>query len=131
MALAPISRATSVTIANPTPPTNVVTQYQGSPPTLPGLTPPLNTPQPDVADANIFKFADPGVGAVATGNPVDKLGAPRPELAGLAEGDGTETATYNPPGATAANDWSSQRGTDGNYSETPNASHPSFNTMAK
>lgn len=129
MALAPISRATTVTIANPTPPTNVVAQYQGTPPTLPGLVPPTTGgaagAQPDVTDANIYKFADPLNGAVKTG-----ASAPT-ELSGLAEGDGTEAVIYFPAGATSANDWSSARATDGNYSETPNASHPSFNTRAK
>lgn len=116
MALTPISRATTVTVVNPTPPTNVIAQYQGSPPTLPGLVPPTNTPQPDITAANIYKFADPTNGAVKTG-----ASAPT-ELSGLAEGDGTEAKND------AAHGRLTVRATDGNYSETPNASHPSYGT---
>ena len=118
MALAPISRATTVTVANPTPPTNVPVVYQGTPPTQAGLAA-AGAAAPDVTDANIYKFADPVNGATA------------PQLSGLAEGDGTEAVVYFPAGSTSANDFQSARATDGNYSETPNASHPSFNTRAK
>lgn len=123
MALTPISRATTVTIANATPPTNIPALYQGTPPTDPAL---LRTnagaAAPDVTAANIYKFADPANGALKTG-----ASAPT-ELAGLSEGDGTEVVVYYPAGATSANATAAARGTDGNYTTTPNASHPSYGT---
>jgi hypothetical protein len=106
-----------VTLANPTPPTNVPVVYQGTPPTQPGLAP-AAAPVPDVSAANIFLCADPLNGAVAG------------QLAGRAEADGTEVVAYWPiPGTTtAANATTAGRGTDGAYSETPNKSHPSYGT---
>ena len=109
MALAPIARTTTVTIANPTPPTNVPVVQQGTPPTAAGLTP-SGAPAPD--QTNPWLAADP------------VNGAPAGQLSGLAEADGTEVhATY--PGGQKAHS------TDGNYSTTPNASHPSYNSRAK
>lgn len=118
---AALPRTTTVTLANPTPPTNVPVVYQGTPPTQVGLAPQA-APAPDVSAANIFLCADPLNGAVKpqTSNPT--------ELAGRAEADGTETVVYYPAGSTSANATTAHRSTDGNYTSTPNASHPSYGT---
>ena len=118
---AALPRTTTVTLANPTPPTNVAVVYQGTPPTQSGLVPQA-APAPLVTPAGIFLCADPLNGAIKpqASNPT--------ELAGRAEAEGTEVVVYYPTGATGANATTGARATDGNYSETPNASHPSYGT---
>ena len=107
-----LDRSQSVTLANPTPPTNVAVTYQGTPPTPVGLAP---APTQPLADAGLF--ADPLNGAVATQwTGTDALPVTA-ELAGKAEADGTEVTTVvgNTTGHSVL----------GDYTETPNASHPS------
>ena len=118
---AALPRTTTVTLANPTPPTNVPVVYQGTPPTQSGLVPQA-APVPLVTPAGIFLCADPLNGAIKpqASNPT--------ELAGKAEADGTEVVVYYPTGATGATAFTGARATDGNYTETPNASHPSYGT---
>ena len=117
----PLPRTTTVTLANPTPPTNVAVVYQGTPPTQSGLAPQA-APAPLVTPAGIFLCADPLNGAMKpqSSNPT--------ELAGRAEAETTEVVVYYPAGATSANATTAMRATDGNYSETPNFSHPSYGT---
>lgn len=97
-----LDRTMTVTLANPTPPTNVPVNYQGTPPTPRGLA----AAQAPEADAlNAWLLADPLNGAAA------------PELAGLAEAEGTEISTSY--GSVTSHS------VGGAYSESPNASHPS------
>jgi len=140
---AALSRATNVPCANPTPPTNVPVEYQGTPPTQTGLTgstvggtvggvaPPVGGRPPDVAAANIFLFADPLNGAVQ--GPVVKPDTVRidtgaataraAELAGKAEFSGLTSKVD------AASGRLTTRGVvTPAYSETPNLSHPSYGT---
>ena len=56
-----LDRSQSVTLANPTPPTNVAVTYQGTPPTPVGLAP---APTQPIETSGLF--ADPLNGAVAT-----------------------------------------------------------------
>ena len=127
---AALSRATTVTSANPTPPTNVPVVYQGTPPTQTGLTP-AQAPAPDVAAANIILFSDPLNGAVQ--GPVVKPDTVRidtgaataraAELAGKAEFSGLTSKVD------AASGRLTTRGVvTPAYSETPNLSHPSYGT---
>jgi hypothetical protein len=97
-----LDRTMTVTLANPTPPTNSVVTYQGTPPTPRGLAPAVIT-DPDALNA--WLLADPLNGAAA------------PELAGLAEADGTEISTTT--GRVTGHS------VGGAYSEAPNTSHPS------
>jgi hypothetical protein len=78
-----LDRTQTVTLANPTPPTNSVVTYQGTPPTPQGLVPVTISP-PDALNA--WLLADPANGAAA------------PDLAGLAEADGTEISTTEASG---------------------------------
>jgi hypothetical protein len=124
-----LSRGTTVTSANPTPPTNVPVVYQGTPPTTTGLVP-AQAPAPDVAAANIILFSDPLNGA--TQGPVVKPDIITPagavatraaELAGKAEFSGLTSKVD------AASGRLSPRGVvSPGYSETPNLSHPSYGT---
>ena len=123
-------RTTTVTCGNPTPPTNVPVVYQGTPPTPAGLTP-AAAPAPDVAAATMWTCADPLNGAVANvavGPAFVPAISPSAQLAGRAEAETTEVNAYWPiPGTTtAAQATHAAHGTDGNYSETPNKSHPSY-----
>ena len=107
-----LDRSQSVTLANPTPPTNVAVTYQGTPPTPVGLAP---APTQPLADPGLF--ADPLNGAVATQwTGTDALPVVA-ELAGKAEADGTEVTTVvgNTTGHSVL----------GDYTETPNEDHPS------
>jgi hypothetical protein len=78
-----LDRTLSVTLANPTPPTNSVVTYQGTPPTPQGLAP-TQAAEPDITNA--WLCADPLNGAAA------------PDLSGLAEADGTEISTAEASG---------------------------------
>jgi hypothetical protein len=125
-------RTTTVTVANPTPPTNVPVVYQGTPPTQPGLAP-AAAPAPDVAAATMWTAADPLNGAVTNvvvGPAYVPAITPTAQLAGRAEAETTEVNAYWPiPGTTtAAQATAAAHGTDGAYSETPNKSHPSYGT---
>jgi len=100
-----IDRAMTVTLANPSPPTNVVALYQGTPPTPASLAGTTQNSTPDALNAWIC--ADPLNGATA------------PELSGLAEAEGTEISTSAPTGRVTGHS------TGTAYSETPNTSHPS------
>ena len=114
----PLIRTETVTLANPTPPTNVVVDYQGTPPTPVGLVP-LGADAPATRDL----FADPRNGAVATqwtGTDAKPVVA---ELAGKAEGEGTEVTVTTATGVVG-------HSTDGAYTESPNASHPSASGVA-
>jgi hypothetical protein len=127
-----LSRGTTVTCANPTPPTNVPVVYQGTPPTQPGLAP-AQAPAPDVAAATMWTCADPLNGAVTNvvvGPAYVPAITPTAQLAGRAEAETTEVNAYWPiPGTTtAAQATAAAHGTDGAYSETPNKSHPSYGT---
>jgi hypothetical protein len=110
----PLIRTETVTLANPTPPTNIPVNYQGSPPTPVGLSYVHVNTTPENADV----FADPLNGAVATqwtGTDAKPVVA---ELAGKAEAEGTEVTTV--VGGTTGHST-----TTSVYSESPNASHPS------
>jgi len=130
-----LSRGTTVTCANPTPPTNVPVVYQGTPPTQPGLAP-AQAPAPDVAAATMWTCADPLNGAVArsavVSPPTVPATTPAAELAGRAEAETTEVNAYWPiPGTTtAANATAAAHGTDGTYTESTNINkaHPSYGT---
>jgi hypothetical protein len=130
---AALVRTSTVTTANPTPPTNVPVVYQGTPPTQPGLAV-AQAPAPLVTDAGIVLFADPLNGAVARSAVLlatVPATTPAAELAGRAEGDGSESVSYWPvPGTTtAANATDAARGVGpGVYTEKPNADHPSYGT---
>lgn len=91
-----LDRTQTVTLANPTPPTNVVVNYQGTPPTPPGLAA-AQAPAPDTT--NPWTTADPLNGAVAG------------QLAGLAEAEGTEVHDTVTTGRVTTH------GVDGPYSE--------------
>ena len=109
-----LDRTQSVTLANPTPPTNVPVNYQGTPPTPRGLAP-AQAPAPDAVQ--LWLFADPLNGAVATQwSGTDALPVTA-ELAGKAEADGTEVTT------TIGN--STGHSVLGGFSENPNPDHPS------
>lgn len=97
-----LDRTQTVTVANPTPPTNVAALYQGTPPTPTGLDA-TQTSTPDTT--NLWLLADP------------LNGASSPQLAGKAEADGTEVSTA----------FGSVTGHSvfGNYTESPNTNHPS------
>jgi hypothetical protein len=97
-----LDRTMTVTLANPTPPTNSIVNYQGTPPTPQGLAA-AQAAAPDTT--NPWLTADPLNGAAA------------PELAGLAEAEGTEIST------TYGSVTSHSTGTA--YTEAPNTSHPS------
>jgi hypothetical protein len=68
---AALPRTTTVTTANPTPPTNVAVEYQGTPPTptglapstaggtVGGIAPPVGGTARLLTDAGIVLFADP------------------------------------------------------------------------
>jgi hypothetical protein len=99
-----LDRTLTVTLANPTPPTNVVVNYQGTPPTPTGLAA-AQAPAPDTT--NPWTTADPLNGAVAG------------QLAGLAEAEGTEVHDTVTTGRVTTH------GVDGTYTESPNTSHPS------
>ena len=123
---AALLRTTTVTSANPTPPTNVPVVYQGTPPTTTGLTP-AQAPAPDVAAANIILFSDPLNGATARAAVLSPgtlpATTPAAELAGKAEFSGLTSKVD------AAHGRLSQRGVvTPAYSETPNLSHPSYGT---
>jgi len=91
-----LDRSTTVTLANPTPPTNVAVDYQGTPPTPAGLVP-------------------VGAGApAATGAFADPL-----EGTGKAEADGTEVSVTTPDGRVTTTS------TLGDYTEFPQRDHPS------
>ena len=107
-----LDRTQTVTLANPTPPTNVAALYQGTPPTPQGLSA-VQTSTPDAV--NLWLLADPLNGAVAAHWP--PVPPPPTELAGKAEADGTEvtTAIGNSTGHSVL----------GNYTEAPNQTHPS------
>lgn len=107
-----LDRTRTAASANPTPPTNVAVTYQGSPPTPVGLVPADTQPFTDPG-----LFADPLEGAVATQwTGTDALPVTI-ELAGKAEADGTEVTTD--VGGTTGHS------VLGNFSETPNTTHPS------
>jgi hypothetical protein len=116
-------RTTTILQANPTPPTNVPVVYQGTPPTQTGLTP-AAAPAADVTPTGIIAFADPLNGAVAQSAvriPTLPVTTPAAELAGKAEFSGLTSKVD------AAHGRLSQRGVVAPaYSETPNASHPSY-----
>ena len=97
-----LDRTRTAAAVNPTPPTNVVAFYQGSPPTPRGLAPTHGLSQGDPA-----LFADPLEGAAA------------PDLAGKAEADGTEVTVTDATGRVTGHS------VLGNFSETPNTTHPS------
>lgn len=105
-----LDRTQTVTLANPTPPTNSVVTHQGTPPTPRGLAP----TQADPPDAlNAWICADPLNGAVA------------PELSGLAEAEGTEISTSAASGRVTGHSVS------GNWSEFhfhPSEVDPVFGT---
>ena len=79
-----LDRTMTVTLANPSPPTNVVALYQGTPPTPYSLGGTTQNSTPDALNAWIC--ADPLNGATA------------PELSGLAEAEGTEISTTETSG---------------------------------
>jgi hypothetical protein len=91
-----LDRSTTVTLANPTPPTNVAVDYQGTPPTPAGLVP-VGAGVPAATGA----FADPLEGT------------------GKAEADGTEVSVTTPGGRVTTTS------TLGDYTEFPQRDHPS------
>jgi hypothetical protein len=96
-----LDRTQTVTVANPTPPTNVRVNWQGTPPTPVPFT---YTTTPAAEDPAVF--ADPLEGT------------------GKAEADGTEVAV------TVASGRVTGHSVFGAYSEAPNTSHPSgVNTL--
>ena len=111
-----LDRTMTVTLANPTPPTNVAVTYQGTPPTPVGLVPAVTQA---AGDAGLF--ADPLEGAVATQWSGTDARPVTVELAGKAEADGTEVTTA--VGSTTGHS------VLGNYTEAPNASHPSGSNL--
>jgi hypothetical protein len=98
-----LDRTQTVTVANPSPPTNVAALYQGTPPTPVALAGTTQNSTPDTT--NLWLLADPLNGATA------------PELAGKAEADGTEVSTSY--GSVTSHS------VFGNYTESPNTNHPS------
>jgi len=118
-----LPRTTTILQANPPPPTNVAVIYQGTPPTQPVLVP-AAAPAADVTPTGIIAFADPLNGAVARSavvTPTLPVTTPAAELAGKAEFSGLTSKVD------AAHGRLSQRGVAAPaYSETPNASHPSY-----
>lgn len=109
-----LDRAQTVTVINPTPPTNVAVNYQGTPPTPRGLAP-VQAVEPPLTGT---LFADPLNGAVATQWSGTDAMPVNFELAGKAEGDGTEVTT------TVGN--VTGHSTNGNFTESPNKDHPSY-----
>lgn len=109
-----LDRTRTAASANPTPPTNVPVNYQGTPPTPAGLVA-AQAPDPDMTDP--WLLADPLNGAVATQWTGTDARPVRVELAGKAEADGTEVATD--VGSTTGHS------VFGDFSETPNTTHPS------
>jgi len=122
---AALVRTSTVTSANPTPPTNVPCVYQGTPLTTTGLAV-AQAPAPDVAAANFFLFIDPLNGATARSAvvlPTLPATTPAAELAGKAEFSGLTSKVD------AAHGRLTTRGIAvPAYSETPNAGHPSYGT---
>lgn len=118
-------RTTTVTEVNPTPPTNVEVVYQGSPPTPTGFIP-QQAPAPDVDAADFFLFKDPLNGAatnVAVGPPTVPATTPSAQLAGKAEFSGLTSKVDAAHGRLTVRGVAAPA-----YSETPNASHPSYGT---
>ena len=117
---------TTVTTANPTPPTNVPVVYQGTPPTTTGLVP-AAAPAPDVDAADMFLFKDPLNGATARAAVVPPATvpatAPAAELAGKAEFSGLTSKVDAAHGRLTVRGIAVPA-----YSETPNAGHPSYGT---
>jgi hypothetical protein len=105
---AALARTLTVTVANPTPPTNVPVEWQGTPPT------PWNkdenavtTPAQDEASKGVFKTPDDAEAA-----------------AGRAEASGTEVHVNSTDTRTTTHS------VLGNYTEFPNQTHPSTRSPA-
>ena len=112
-----LDRTKSVTLANPTPPTNVPVYYQGTPPTIKGTTPHWVDEPQWLPTTPRGEFMDPFNGAVATQwTGTDALPV-KTELAGKAEADGTEVTTV--VGGTTG------YSVLGAFTENPNTDHPS------
>lgn len=122
---AALVRTSTVTSANPTPPTNVEVVYQGTPPTTTGLVP-AQAPVPDVDAADMFLFKDPLNGATARSAvvlPTLPVTTPAAELAGKAEFSGLTSKVDAAHGRLTVRGIAVPA-----YSETPNAGHPSYGT---
>jgi len=105
-----LSRTATVTVANPTPPTNVAVLMQNTPPTPTGTTP-AGAAAPDEANKGVF---------------INALNAPTPILpAGRPEAFGTEVHVNGPVAPAPLNYYTSTHSDLGSYTERPNATHPS------